>query len=126
MASLRGGRLACGGGPAGIPGSHRDLNRPAGELHRVPGTHGAVPAYHFSVKPRHTLGSGESLNEKTISATITDQTPLTDESGMPPHRASARKLVSRRGNTHMDMTRFTRITTISGRMATRTGGPDSL
>ena len=61
-----------------------------------------------------------------ISATITDQTPLTDESGMLPHRASARKLVSRRGSTHMDMARLTRITTISGRMATRIEGPDSL
>ena len=27
-------------------------------------------AYHFSVKPRQTLGSGESLNEYTTSATI--------------------------------------------------------
>ena len=27
-------------------------------------------AYHFSVKPRHTLGSGESLNENTTSARI--------------------------------------------------------
>jgi hypothetical protein len=30
-----------------------------------------------------------------ISATITDQTPLTAVNAVPPHRASARKLVSR-------------------------------
>ncbi len=30
----------------------------------------ASALYHLSVKPRHTLGSGESLNEYRISATI--------------------------------------------------------
>ena len=30
----------------------------------------ASAAYHLSVKPRHTLGSGESLNEYSTSATI--------------------------------------------------------
>ena len=54
-----------------------------------------------------------------ISATITDQMPLTAESGLPPHCASAKKLVSRRGSTSMDMARLTRITTSRGSMATR-------
>ena len=54
-----------------------------------------------------------------VNATMTDQIPLTDESGLPPHCSSARKLVSRRGSTSMDMARLTRITTSKGSIATK-------
>ena len=62
----------------------------------------------------------------TISATMTDQMPLTDAIAMPPHCGSARKLVSRRGITSIDIVRLTRTTMISGNAATSTLGSSAL
>src|SRR5258705_5639126 len=51
------------------------------------------------------------------SATATDQTPLTADSEVEPHRGSARKDASIRGRTANDMIRLTAITTTSGKAA---------
>jgi hypothetical protein len=51
---------------------HAVKNAIFSESHRPDSISVSVPsaAYHFSVKPRQTLGTGESLNEYSTSATI--------------------------------------------------------
>src|SRR5262245_17312672 len=58
----------------------------------------------------------------TASATTTDHTPLTADRDVAPHRSSARKDKSSRGNTTSDITRLTTTTTTSGNTADTMGG----
>ena len=75
-------------------------------------------------------GSRDRLAITTVAtaaarATVTDQTPPTAASDVAPHRSSARNDRSNRGKITSDMSRFTTMTTTSGRIAQKIGGAAS-